>query len=285
MQDQKNVESASTALIDKIVDKMEALLTQAPSAQEQFDFYGQDFGMERLGYIVIPYLLRRKIWASKKRLKLENGPYPPRKDGGYGWFQVAETPDENENLPEYSAGCNVAGDDDGSKNDIISHIYYYWLAKYFDVAVYHNGGLRWMCAKGIPQSSKGGMIAPGALSDEDAARLIQKNLITKAADGYSLNFPCFTHEQFEKWIAQFDIADESLDDQLAEWIGAVRKSFEKFVPSRLKDQINQFVSAYLGQIIGEVIDRLIADGTLKKPDTDRPLVYGVFYVEGEYINP
>ena len=67
----------------------------------------QDFGMDRLGYIVLPYLLRRMIREAKSdSLKLEDGCYPQRKDGSYGWFIVEETADENENSAEYNSGCN-----------------------------------------------------------------------------------------------------------------------------------------------------------------------------------
>lgn len=88
--------------------------------------------MERLGYLLILYILRRKIGTLKSsRLKLDNGPFPPRKDGEYGWFIVEETVDETESCAEYNAGCNVAGDDSGSKSKLLSHIYYYWISKYF----------------------------------------------------------------------------------------------------------------------------------------------------------
>ncbi len=117
----------------------------------QLDFYGHDFGMERLGFYGIPYILRRKIGSLKSsQLKLDNGPFPPRKDGGYGWFIVEETVDETESCAEYNAGCNVAGDDSGSKSKLLSHIYYYWISKYFDNDVYHNRGTRWLCASNIP---------------------------------------------------------------------------------------------------------------------------------------
>ena len=123
------------------------------------------------------------------------------------------------------------------------------------------------------------------MSDEDAAKLIQSNLIVKAECGYLLNFACFSETQFAEFISLFDIEDEHLDDLIAEWIAAVRKTFVEFVPTRLDDQINQWVSNYLFQIVGYVIDELIRRGTLRKPDLDKPLTDGVFYVAGKYIEP
>ena len=180
MEDRKYTEGVSEPLVKTISDRFENLLHSKEAMVSQLDFYGHDFGMERLGFLLIPYILRRKIGLLKNtRLQLDNGPFPIRKDGGYGWFIVEETVDETESCAEYNSGCNVAGDDSGGKNEILSHIYYYWISKYFDNDVYQNRGTRWLCANNILQSSKNGMIDKNELSEEDAAKLIQNNLIDK----------------------------------------------------------------------------------------------------------
>ena len=81
------------------------------------------------------------------------------------------------------------------------------------------------------------------------------------------------------------MTDEKIDDLLAEWIKDVRKSFESFVPKHLHDQINQWMSCYLNQIIGYVTDELIRRGALCKPDSEKPLTNGIFCVKGKSINP
>ena len=139
--------------------------------------------------------------------------------------------------------------------------------------------------KGYPQKNYDGTINKNSLSDEDAARLIQKGLIVKEENKYRLNFACFTKEQFDAFISMFCINDEELENLLLEWIVSVRKSFSKFVPKRLEPQINQWVSLYLFQIVGYVTDELIRRGVLEKPSPDRPFTDGVFYVSGKYINP
>ena len=282
MKDRKQTEDVSSATINILADKLEALLTNANEKINAIDFYGNDFGMDRLGHIIIPYLLRRKIRNIKNnRLKLENGPYPPRKDGGYGWFIVEETTDKNENCAEYNSGCNIALNDTNPS----PQIYYYWIGKYFDCNVYHNRGMRWMCQNGIAQNIKNGVISKDKLSQENAAYLIQNNLITQTEDNYHLNVPYFTEEQFSKFISLFELNDEKLDDILADWIVAVRKNFESFVPKHLHNQINQWISCYLYQIVGYVTDELICRGILSKPDSAKPLTNGVFCVEGKNIHP
>lgn len=296
LEDRKNTEDASGLLVSSIADKLEVLLLNGAPTVSGLDFYGHDFGMERLGYFLVPYLLRRKVnMLMSRRLKLENGPLPPRRDGGYGWFIVEETADESEVCGEYETGCNVAGGDSAGRDAASSYIYYYWISKYFDGDIYRNRGTRWLCAHGIPGAGQNcmvngaagnvpqGMIKSDALSDEDAAKLIQNNLVVKAGDGYKLSFACFTEEQFAEFTALFDMEDEQLDDLLAEWIVSVRKSFVRFVPARLEDQINQWISCYLFEIVGYVTDELIRRGVLKKPDQDKPLTDGVVYVAGRYI--
>ena len=123
------------------------------------------------------------------------------------------------------------------------------------------------------------------LSDEDAAMLIQSNLLIKEEDEYRLNFPCFSETQFEEFVSLFDLEEEHLDELLSKWIITVRKSFAKFVPKSLDDQINQWVSGYLHQIVGYVVDELIRYGMLRKPELDKPLTDGIFYVSGKYIGP
>ena len=130
-------------MVKRIANRFEQLLQSNADTVNRLNFYGHDFGMDRLGHFIVPYVLRKKIGALKRdRLQMENGAYPPRKDGGYGWFIVEETVDESEMPAEYNAGCNVAGNNDGSKDKTPGHIYYYWIAKYFDNDVYHNGGMR-----------------------------------------------------------------------------------------------------------------------------------------------
>ncbi len=284
--DRKQTEDVSASAVSTIADRFEVALRDAENKIRALDFYGNDFGIGRLGYIIVPYLLRHKISDVKNnRLKLANGPYPPRKDGGYGWFIVEETVDESENCAEYDSGCNVAGDDSGSKYKVPTHIYYYWIGKYFDYNIYHNKGIRWMCANGISQNSVNGVVSKESLSEEDAAHLIETNLLIKNEDHYVLNFPHFTAEQFRKFVSLFEMNDEKLDGLLAEWVVTVRNNFVNFVPKRLHNQINQWVDCYLHQIIGYVTDELIRRGVLRKPDNKMPLTDGIFSVEGKYINP
>ena len=270
-------------MVSSFADFFEMRFSKEADEVENLDFYGNNFGMNRLGHIAVPYTLRNLVRKIKKRLYIEDGAYPIRKDGGYGWFIVEETVDEREIADKYASGCNIAGDDSGSAWSGGGNIYYYWIGKYFNIDVYHGRGIRWMCAKGIPQNSDRGRINT-VLCDEDVARLIENNLIYKSGDAYNLKFACFKNKSFGEFISKFECNDSEMGKMLSDWIAALRKEFASFVPKRLDSQINQWVSCFANRIVGFVSEELIRRGVLEKPEEDCPLTNGVFYVEGRYIS-
>jgi len=283
LQNRMNIEKISMSLVNSIADSFEKAFKK--NICNESAFYGHEFGINRLGYILIPYIIRKKVSEIKQQMNMSSGNYPPRKDGGYGWFIIEETVDEKENCAEYNSGCNVAGDDSGSENLKQGQIYYYWIAKYFDNDIYHNGGTRWLIAKRIPQNSQNGAVPNDVLTEDDAIRLLKTNLIIKSNDGYQMNFPCFSQNEFQNFVNDYKMEDDNLNRMISEWIVSAKKSFESFVPKRLHTQINQWVSGYAGQIIGYVTDEMIHRGILEKPDETKTFSDGVFYVEGKYINP
>ena len=74
LEDRKTVESASEQMVKGIADRFERSFGNAADAVNHLDFYGHDFGMERLGHFIVPYVLRKKIGTLKRdRLQLQNG--------------------------------------------------------------------------------------------------------------------------------------------------------------------------------------------------------------------
>lgn len=295
LRDRAATETELEPMVQEIADYYEELFWNEERDCGKQGFYG-GFGMERLGYILLPYLLRRKLEDLKNnRLHLSNGDFPPRKDGGHGWFIVPETADEGESVGEYSVGCHVnAVADINGEYGKSGHLYYYWVSKYYDPDVCHNCGTAWLGEKGIPSKCADGIIPKGMLAEEDIVQLLGNNLIRKDGSGYRLNFACFTREKFAEFCSLYTADDERLDGLLSRYILSVRRSFEGFVPRRLHSQINQWLSVYCGEIIGQVTEELIRRGKLRKPEASgtgaaetsegaKPLVDGVFYIEGEFI--
>ena len=277
--DKKSMETKFAPLVADIADHFAELFSQQEGAVAEMDFYGADFSMKRLGYIAMPAVLRSKVQTIKDGLNLPDGPYPPRLDGGYGWFVVYEVEKESESLDAAASGSNNAWADDNT-----DCIYYYWVGKYFNNDVYNNGGTRWLASKQIVTQAQNGVIPSGVLAEDDLVRLIKHNLVVKDGDVYKLNFAVFTPEQFEEFRGCFDKDNARLDKMLAELILDIHKSFKAFVPKRLDSQINQRVSGYVHNIIGYVAEELICRGVLERPADDRPLTNGVFGVLGGYMD-
>ncbi len=278
LEDKKHLEKASAELVKKITDIFEAMFAEKAGKVSGMDFYGHGFGLERLGYFVVPHVLKDKIKKIKEeRLNLMDGPCPVRKDGGYGWFLVDEISGEADSDDQYSPGCNIVGKDKKIGSKVRANIYYYWYGKYFEKGICR--GIDWLCSNDIPTRFPGGTVEREEIPDEEAVKLLEYNLIAKTAEGYRLNFPCFTEGQLDGFMSLFEINDGSLDDLLAEYIKTVRRNFEKLVPARLEEQINARMYTYLFGMAVNVVEELVRRGVMEKPDEDKPLVDGVFYAE------
>ncbi len=277
LKDKERMEKEFYPLIRNITHYFQRLFDKFANETETMSFYEHNFGMKRLGYIGLPLALRKMVRDIKDSLpSLADGPYPPRKDGGYGWFIVEESEDENDVSGPYSSGCNIATGETGS-------IYYFHIGKYFSNNVYNNGGTRWLISKQIPQRCTKGVVPQGIMSEEDIIRLLQVNLIIKQDQGYGLNFPSFTQKEFAKFSKLFSIDDKELERVIKELLLSLKNSFLDFVPKRLSNQINQWISCFAHEINGYVIEELIAKDVLEQPERDKPLTNGVFYVEGKPV--
>jgi len=248
-------------LVADIADYFTELFTQDVS---NLGFYGADFGMENLGYIAVPAVIRGKVGKIKANLNISSGAYPPRKDGGYGWF-IVEEGDTN-----YSGGCNVYG-----KGEDTDRIYYYSIGKYFSHNI--NNMDDWISDKKIIRDN--GFIDDSVLTEDERVILTKANLITEN----KLNFAVFTKEQFDSFTNLFNKDAAKLDKMLADLITDIHRSFKAFVPKRLDSQINQWVSCYVHNIIGFVAEELINRGVLEQPDDEIPLTNGVFCIRGSYV--
>ncbi|MCL1787783.1 MAG: sigma-70 family RNA polymerase sigma factor [Defluviitaleaceae bacterium] len=270
--DRQVLQTKFAPMVDSIAAHFTKLFAQQAQAGavSAMVFYGAHFPMGKLGYIALAETLRDKINQAMKTLDIQMPPFPPRKDGGYGWFVVAELPEDGER-PAYASGSNRAQGKGVA-------IYYDWIGKYFDDRIYHNGGTTWLAANHIVEKFPQGNIPAGILSTDDTLRLLEATLITKDANGFKLNFPVFTQGQLDAFLKRFDKDSADLDVMLAALITEIHSAFKAFVPGRLASQINQYVFVCANAIVGYVAEALINQGALERPDDEKPLTSGVFAV-------
>lgn len=280
-------------LSDMLSNHMEQFLAQIKDDVQKIGFIGCDRDISKLGYIIVPLALRLLIWEIKKdTVKLSIPPYPPRKDGGYGWFIVDEVENqefENTFMEDpYSTGNNgfaVEGSNPG-------WFYYYWIRRYFSQEVNSKQGLRILAEKNIVNIENAGEVDTDQLCQEEIAVLIANGLIRRDNRRYVCDFPLFTNEQFCVLKELTEIKDPEIDKTISAFIEnifeTIRLNMYSKVPKRLESQIDQRISCdmndHLNYITGYVMEKLISRGVLHKPDSENPVTDGVFYVEGEYIS-
>ena len=202
---------------------------------------------------------------------MQNGAFPPRLDGGYGWFLVNETETADETLDETMIGSNNWGDDK-------TQLYYMLIGKYFNNDVYHNHGIRWIYENKIIDKTVNGIIPIDVINENDCVALLKNNLIFKDENKYMINFPIFDNR--EQWDAFFNLfykLGNNFDNAFAKIVSDIHINFKAFVPKQITDgEIKQRVKHYSYNIIGFVAEELIRRGALEKPDEDKPLTNGVF---------
>lgn len=279
LSDREMMEKNFAPIVKDIADFYQKLFVENSEKIKSIGFTGCDKKMNKLGYIALPASLRNKIGTIKSSVNMENGPYPPRKDGRYGWFVVDEFKVENgtQITSDYGAGCNS-----DKNNDTDGWLHYYWLAKYFRHDIYRHG-MGCIVSKNIMDSAMDGRVPSGVFTEDDIAKLIKYNLAEKSGDGYKFTFACFTREQFAEFTNAVTSNSEALDSLLKKLILDIHSSFKQFVPKRLDSQINQWVSCFVNEIIGYVAEELINRNVLETPDEKTPMTNGIFYIPGKYM--
>ena len=172
LSDSRRMERNFAPLVADVAAYFEKAFTNRVEDARKIGFYGCDFGMRRLGYIALPAALRtliQRVTQADERLQV--GPYPPRQDGGYGWYIVSETEDEQEQISPFDSGSNQHLHKTGVMN-------YYWLGRYHNRELYRSGN-QWMYDRELPSKLQNGILPDGLIGDEDHARHVRLNLLEK----------------------------------------------------------------------------------------------------------
>ena len=279
IRDNKEMIKNFSPIIKDIADFYSQAFKNHENDVSKIGFYGSGFTMKKLGYIALCASLRGKITKIKNGLNMDDGPFPPRLDGGFGWFIVREWA---ESIDETNTGLWLSVKSNPVKYEK-DFMYCFYIGKYHHWDIYHHGGIEWIYDNKIIEKSDNGVIQNGALTGDDKVRLIKTNLIFKDGSDYKFNFPVFEKEQYEKFTGYFNKPDDKLDAMLEQLIISIQKSFKSFVPKRLDSQINQWISGYSEKISSFTAEELMKRGVINKPDGEKPMTDGVFYVKGDVM--
>lgn len=262
-------------LTTKISDLIYNYLQDNYNKIQELGFYKSDSGIEKLGYILVPLAIRHAINdIQQTNQNLKYGPYPPRKDGGYGWFIVQETVNEHETIEPSASGCNLYYDSQDHSRGMYC---YYWLGKTFSYELYQQG-MNLMFSKSLflkPDQRK----FIDELEQDDLVKLIKLNLVKRVKNTYHLTIPVFSKEQFTQLTLILEPLVEQLVELLNDLVNQIWQEFRNFVPEQVQDQINQYLAGYVQNITGLVIEAMIRKDQLKPPPQEGALTYNVFIIE------
>jgi DNA-directed RNA polymerase specialized sigma24 family protein len=257
---QKSVVETSKDLPKKVWD---ILLKALPEIKENLT-YGKDFTADKLGYLFIPIFLRQIIGMEKI------GPYPKRKDGGWGWMIVGENSD---NLSPLECGQNNYYSE---KNGINYDMHWYW----FNKAASNLNQFFHKYDFAASYFDNNGVYINIKSDDELTAELLEYNIMRKDGAGYKSNIPVTTRNGEDKINSILNRYKDDIVPPLTELIKNIHNEYKRFVPERLNDQIRGIIPSYCGGIIPIIQDELVKSKCLRDYKNDEVFTDNVCFVVG-----
>ncbi len=246
----KSIETLLLQHSQALAEDTALILRQFDSPLRQVGFHGSIWPMERLGWVLIPMLLRRACEDARQlHGKAARGAFPLRKDGGKGWIFVNEAPDE---AHRYFSGCN------GYWRDA-AQLTYYWSSKYNNEALNHY----LYRLEDVPRLDEA-----GALDAELLAQGIRLHVIEKTADGFAWNIPVFTSDQRMQLDSLLPEMAASLARQILPLVQSIYALMVEDIPKHLQDQLGGVFGAELNAIIAMVCECLEPQNLLAPPVDD-----------------
>ena len=224
-------------------------------------------------YLIVPLLIRDAVSQAVAKNNLKHPPYPPRRDGGRGWFVVEEHDGtEHDGTPPFSSGCNNYPLD----RDYNEYISWFWIGKYFSrelnlfLHYLRNNKLR------IKTNSEGFITAD--MDEEIMAKLLKFNLIEKCKDSYKPVFAYFKGDELCRFEKLFESQRQEISLIVEKLVIAVYEGYRQSVPKRLLSQITGIFEGYLNTLVGLTVNELENRGILARVPQDSTLTANIMYV-------
>lgn len=245
------------SVICEMTDALINFIADNESAWRGIGFYGSDFPISHLYYLLVPAL----VFSVAERLREESTilprQFPPRKDGGNGWFIVSEGV---ERIDENFSGCNGYHYD--SKGGQSGRFVYYWIGDTFDDdlnKMLHDA--RFFI----------NAIGPGNAcfftDDTDAAKALKMGLCRNNGSRPYPAIAIFTpdeYKKFEEWAQNC----RALDAIWNKWINALYREYKSYTPKRLADQIGGNVDSFSFNATAFIIKELNERNIIDRPKKD-----------------
>lgn len=242
---------------DEISYKLFNKLKQYEEKIRNVGFYGCHFTMEHLLWIFIPLTIRAAVYNTRQIVpQIHYEVFPPRKDGGCGYFVIQES--ENERV-ETNSGCNCYRN--GNKWDKLYN--YFWWGKHF------NSNINNILPRAVNMNFSNGIFDFSILPEEDLALLIKYNLVYRNNENKDCwSIPVFTEKQYKELENILNKIAEEFVLIIAEAAEKIYRIYENLIPKRLYSQISGVMGGEVHRIIGLIIENYISNGYLKEPNEE-----------------
>lgn len=255
--DGSRIVDALYPFVERFSGSLKPQLSDLEGEIREIGFHGHDFDWEHLLWTLIPLAVRELTSQGRARHDcLKTPPYPQRKDGGYGWFNISERSDTS----GFGAGQNSFYTDKWGLR-----INYYWMGKYFGGSL--NSILGQVgCNPGYPEVIRSVLNGNATESDSDEFLfLVENGIVRKDSKRYELQTLAFTSDQFEALNRTLSSFSEELLGDMEQLALEIWEGFRRVVPERLWDQIGGNLGGYLHKIIGMVSEGYVEEGLLESP--------------------
>ncbi|MDD4694051.1 MAG: sigma-70 family RNA polymerase sigma factor [Firmicutes bacterium] len=246
------------SVIVEMTDTLVNFISDTEDAWRGIGFYGSDFYLTHLYYILIPSLIYSVVKRFREKSSILPKQRPLRKDGGYGWFIVSEG---IERIDENFSGCNEYHFD--SKGGQSGRFIYYWNGDTFD------DGLNRVLRKARFFLNSIGLGNACLFPDDiDASRALANGLCHKGGGRFYPSIPVFTPDEYsklEKWALNCDVIDSIWE----KWIEALFQEYKNFTPKRLVGQIGGNVESFSFNATALIIKELVHLNLILKPEKDK----------------
>ena len=245
------------SVIRGMADRVMAYITESEPIWRGLGFYGSDFPLARLTYVLVPTLLYAVSERRRETSSLLPKQRPPRKDGGNGWFIVSEG---IEHMDDTFSGCNVYSYD--SRGGQSGKFVQYWLGGTFD-----EGLRKTLCDARFFLDAIGPGHACLFANDEDAARALQCGLCSGSGSRLYPAIPVFAPEAYQKlerWARDCGTLDAVWD----QWLQALYRAYKSFTPKRLADQIGGNVDGFALNANAYILKQLMERQVIERPEED-----------------
>jgi RNA polymerase sigma factor, sigma-70 family len=259
----------TASVVGEVTDALWGYIHSTEGSLRQIGFYGADFPLPHLLYVVVPAILYAVAERMRKSIPALPTQRPPRKDGGNGWFIVHEGVDR---LDEYDAGCNgYRYDANGGQP---GEFLYYWIGDTFSGSL--NDTLR---NARFFLNAVGGDGACTFGEETDAAKAFANGLCENRGGRIYSSIPVFTKKQytdFSEWVG----ACSAIDSLWQKWIDALFSAYRSFTPRRLEEQIGGNVDGYSFNLSAFVLKELRNRGAADQPREGKTFMKNLLLIRG-----